>query len=84
MAILNSVNLHRKNPDIPIPDPSRWYVIALGGHTNQIFHILPLTIPLNTTIQMCARILVHPIQVDSEEIIIGEHGVIFLEVSLAC
>ena len=48
------------------------YIIALGGHTNQIFpSFLPLTILVNSTIQMSDRILVQPILVDTKELIMG-------------
>ena len=83
MLIPNSVELNRKSLEKPLPDPDRGYVILLGGQTIYLFiYLLPLTIIFNPDIQVCARVLVHPILVNSEEIVIGNHEAISGEVAI--
>ena len=45
---------------------------------------LPLTILVNSSIQVCARVLVHPILIDAEEHVGDGRDVNSLEFSLAC
>ena len=46
-------------------------------------YLLPLTILFNTAIEVCARILVHPILVNAKEHVIGGCEVISREVTLS-
>ena len=84
LLIPDSVKLHQKSRDKPLPKPSSWYVIELGGQKNWFSpYLLPLTIQLNPTIQVCDRILVHSILVNSKDPVIGACEAISGEVSLA-
>ena len=38
-SISYAIDLRREVSEKMFPDPSRWYVIALGGETNNFFHI---------------------------------------------
>ena len=84
-SILNSVEIHQKSSDKLIPDTDIWYVISLGGQKKLLSpYLLPPTILFNTAIKMCARMLVHPILVDTKELIISDRDVIFGEIALTC
>ena len=72
MPIPNFIEIHQKIRDILIIYPARWYIIALVGQMHWLFpSLLPLTTLFNPAIQICDRILVHPILVDDEDLIIN-------------
>ena len=82
--ITNSVELYPKSLKKLLPDPAMRYVTALGRKINYLFKsLLPLTILFNQPIQVCARILVHPILVNAGEHVIGGCEEIFGEVDIA-
>ena len=84
ILIPNSVELHPKSLEKPLLDPSRGYVIAVGGQKNYIFpSLLPLTILFNTAIQVCSRIMVQPILVNAEDYVIGRCEAISREEALS-
>ena len=60
-----AVKFRSKCRDELFPDPARGYVIALGGQRNKFFaYRLPLIILVDSSIQVCVGILVHPILID--------------------
>ena len=55
LSITDYADLQRKSCDNRLPKPDTRYAISLVGQTNYISpYLLPLTIPLNTSIQTCA------------------------------
>ena len=78
--IPNYVKIHRNCQDKPLPGLSRRYFIELGGQKNP--SLFSLTILLNPYIHMCSSILVHPILVNTKELVIDGREVIYEEVAL--
>ena len=81
---LYAVNLRIERQEENFNNPAIQYIIDLGGETNSFFPLhLSLTILVNSSIQVCARILVHPILIDAEERIIGGRKAKSWEVAVA-
>ena len=80
-----AVKLRRESRYRPFPDPARQYVVALGGQTNNFFSSrLPLTILVDSSIQVDTGILVRPILINAEKRIDGGCEADSGEISLAC
>ena len=62
----NPVKFYRQDYQKSLPDFPGRFVLALGRHTNEFFPpCLPLTVLLDSSIQVASLILVHPILVDA-------------------
>ena len=63
------------------PNSTRRCVVALGKKTDKFFTpSFPLTIIVDSAIQIISRILVHPILVDTVERVVGYLTLDFMEV----
>ena len=80
-----AVKLHSECQEKPFTNPYRQHSIALGGQKNTPPpYCLPPTILVDSSIQLCSKILVHTILIDTKECISGGCVVNSCEVSLTC
>ena len=80
-----AVKILCKGWDKQFTNKSRWYVVALGWQSDKFSPpIFPLTILLDSSIQVSTGILVHQILVETEERIVGSIDVKPGEADRAC